>query len=78
MAHRELGYQILNRLVQDLGDLAVVEFHPRMEGNTLHAILAPSKKEPRKPEAPKKAPATNQVEAPAPPEPAAATQGSHA
>jgi translation initiation factor IF-3 len=78
MAHRELGYQILNRLVQDLGDLAVVEFHPRMEGNTLHAILAPSKKEPRKSEAPKKAPAANQVEAPAQPEPATAAQGSHA
>ena len=59
MAHRELGYAIINRLIQDVGELCVVEFMPRMEGNTLHAILAPSKKE-----APKK-PASPQPEAPA-------------
>ena len=59
MAHRELGYKIINRLIQDIGDAGVVEFMPRMEGNTLHAILAPSKKE-----APKK-PAPPQPEAPA-------------
>ncbi len=45
MAHRELGYKIINRLIQDIGDSAVVEFMPRMEGTILHAILAPSKKE---------------------------------
>ena len=55
MAHRELGYQIVNRLIQDIGDAGVVEFMPRMEGTTLHAILAPSKKveAPKKPAAPK-------------------------
>ena len=45
MAHRELGYNIINRLIQDIGDNGVVEFMPRMEGTILHAILAPSKKE---------------------------------
>jgi translation initiation factor IF-3 len=45
MAHRELGYNIINRLIMDIGDAAIVEFMPRMEGNTLHAILAPSKKD---------------------------------
>ncbi|MHB8302599.1 MAG: translation initiation factor IF-3 [Acidobacteriaceae bacterium] len=61
MAHRELGYQIVNRLIQDIGESAIVEFHPRMEGTTLHAILAPgkkaeaAKKEAAKPEAAKKA-----------------------
>ena len=45
MAHRELGYNIINRLIQDVGDAGVVEFMPRMEGTILHAILAPSKKE---------------------------------
>ncbi|MGH9591395.1 MAG: translation initiation factor IF-3 [Terracidiphilus sp.] len=45
MAHRELGYNIINRLIQDIGDAGVVEFMPRMEGTILHAILAPSKKE---------------------------------
>ena len=63
MAHRELGYAIINRLIQDIGDAGSVEFMPRMEGTTLHAILAPGKKEaPRKPAAPK-APAAE----PAPP-----------
>jgi translation initiation factor IF-3 len=44
MAHRELGYNIINRLIQDMGDAGIVEFMPRMEGTTLHAILAPGKK----------------------------------
>ena len=44
MAHRELGYKIINRLIQDIGEAGVVEFMPRMEGTTLHAIIAPSKK----------------------------------
>lgn len=49
MAHRELGYNIINRLIQDIGDSGVVEFMPRMEGTILHAILAPSKKQESKP-----------------------------
>ncbi len=49
MAHRELGYKIINRLIQDIGETGVVEFMPRMEGTILHAILAPSKKEAPKP-----------------------------
>jgi translation initiation factor IF-3 len=44
MAHRDLGYKIINRLIQDIGEAGVVEFMPRMEGTTLHAILAPTKK----------------------------------
>ena len=56
MAHRELGYAIINRLIQDIGDAGTVEFMPRMEGTTLHAILAPGTKEvPKKPAAPKPA-----------------------
>src|ERR1700742_4851528 len=55
MAHRELGYKIINRLITDIGETGVVEFMPRMEGTTLHAILAPGKKAepPKKPAAPK-------------------------
>lgn len=54
MAHRDLGYNIINRLIQDIGDSGTVEFMPRMEGTTLHAILAPGKKElAKKPPAPK-------------------------
>jgi translation initiation factor IF-3 len=56
MAHRDLGYNIINRLIQDIGEAGTVEFMPRMEGTTLHAILAPTKKlEPKKPAAPKPA-----------------------
>jgi translation initiation factor IF-3 len=53
MAHRELGYAIINRLIQDIGEAGVVEFMPRMEGTVLHAIIAPSKKQEQlKPKAP--------------------------
>lgn len=45
MAHTNLGRGVLDRLLKDVGDAAVVEFRPRMEGNTLHAILAPKKTE---------------------------------
>ncbi len=62
MAHRELGYAIINRLIQDIGDAGTVEFMPRMEGTTLHAILAPTKKEQPKP---KPAPPPQQQAAPA-------------
>ena len=44
MAHRDLGYNIINRLIVDIGETGVVEFMPRMEGTTLHAIIAPGKK----------------------------------
>ena len=54
MAHRDLGYKIINRLILDIGDAGIVEFMPRMEGTTLHAIIAPSKQG-RSRAAPKKA-----------------------
>jgi translation initiation factor IF-3 len=63
MAHRELGYAIINKLIQDIGDAGIVEFMPRMEGTILHAIIAPAKKQ----EAPKpKPPAPPQSSAPTP------------
>jgi len=66
MAHRDLGYNIINRLIQDIGEIAVVEFMPRMEGTILHAILAPSKKNEgqKKPQPP--APPQQVVRPPAP------------
>ena len=58
MTRQSLGREILERLVKDLGDKAIVEFRPRQEGNTLHAILAPGKKaeKPEKPPAPQAPP----------------------
>jgi translation initiation factor IF-3 len=56
MTRQSLGRQILERLITDLGEKAVVEFRPRQEGNTLHAILAPSKKMEQKAAPPKPKP----------------------
>jgi translation initiation factor IF-3 len=80
MAHRDLGYNIINRLIQDMGDTGIVEFMPRMEGTTLHAILAPGKKQVAVEAAKKPAPAAVPAPKPAqaapaaPPAVAAATQ----
>ena len=45
MTRTNLGRQILERLIKDVQDKSIVEFRPRQEGNTLHAILAPKKDE---------------------------------
>jgi translation initiation factor IF-3 len=46
MAHQNLGRDVLDRLVKEVGDKGIVEFRPRMEGNTMHVILAPPKQVP--------------------------------
>jgi translation initiation factor IF-3 len=43
MTRTGLGRQILERLIKDVQEQSIVEFRPRQEGNTLHAILAPKK-----------------------------------
>ncbi|MGH9570957.1 MAG: translation initiation factor IF-3 [Candidatus Angelobacter sp.] len=43
MAHQNLGREVLDRLVKEVGDKGIVEFRPRMEGNTMHVIMAPPK-----------------------------------
>lgn len=43
MAHRNLGWEMMDRLVKDLGELVVVEIRARQEGPNLTAILAPKK-----------------------------------
>jgi translation initiation factor IF-3 len=40
-AHPEIGRRILDRLVTELGEVAVTESEPQKEGNQLHTILAP-------------------------------------
>jgi translation initiation factor IF-3 len=62
MTRQGLGREILERLIKDLGDKAVVEFRPRQEGNTLHLILAPPKVQ--APQKPPKAPKPQAVPAP--------------
>ena len=39
MAHPEYGRHILERLVEDLAEIATQEFQPRREGNQMHTIL---------------------------------------
>jgi len=46
MAHQNLGRKVLERLMNEVGDKAVIEFRPRMEGNTVHVILAPPRQVP--------------------------------
>ncbi len=46
MAHQNLGRKVLERLINEVGDKAIVEFRPRMEGNTVHVILAPPRQVP--------------------------------
>ena len=40
MAHPEIGRRILERLLQDLSEVAIPETMPRMEGNQMHTILS--------------------------------------
>jgi translation initiation factor IF-3 len=71
MTRTGLGRQILERLIKDVEQNAIVEFRPRQEGNTLHAILAPKKDTGH---APKKDAASKQQAASAPPAQSRANQ----
>ena len=41
MAHPEQGLTILERLADDLKDIAVIESQPKMEGRNMHMLIAP-------------------------------------
>lgn len=45
MAHTELGQKILNRLVEDLKEVAVVETQPKLDGRNMIMVIAPTKKQ---------------------------------
>lgn len=44
MAHPEVGEEVMNRFIEMVGDVGVVEKKPVMDGRNLIATLAPSKK----------------------------------
>jgi len=44
MAHTELGRKILDRLVEDLKDLAVVDAYPKLDGRNMVMVIAPTRK----------------------------------
>ncbi len=41
MAHQNRGVELLNRVKEDFGELAKVEFEPKLEGRQMIMILAP-------------------------------------
>ena len=41
MAHRELGMDILQKLIQEVSEIAKIDTEPKFEGKMLTAILAP-------------------------------------
>ena len=45
MAHTDLGRKILDRLVADLGDTAVVESTPKQDGRNMVMVIAPIKRQ---------------------------------
>jgi len=41
MAHQQLGMQLLQRVAENIAEIAKVEAHPRMEGRQMLMVLAP-------------------------------------
>jgi len=67
MAHRDLGWNMLERLIQEIGENGQVEARPRQEGPNLSTIIAPKKAAGKG-----SAPAAPAARPPAPPRPASA------
>ncbi len=44
IVHRDRGRVILDRIVEELGEMAKVDRNPQMEGRTLMMVLIPLKK----------------------------------
>jgi translation initiation factor IF-3 len=44
ITHRELGQKVLQRVIEDSKEIAVIESAPRMEGRQMFMILAPNPK----------------------------------
>lgn len=75
MAHIELGRKILDRLIEDMSDIAVVDVQPKLEGRNMNMILSPrpeilkkvqverTRKKPEKPESDSKSDSEDEPEA---------------
>ncbi|MFC1496959.1 translation initiation factor IF-3 [Verrucomicrobiota bacterium] len=44
MAHRELGFEVVSRVIKDCEDLSMVDSAPRMMGRTIVAMIGPRSK----------------------------------
>ena len=42
ITHSELGGQVVNKFIEELGDLVVIETKPKLEGYQMIAVLAPN------------------------------------
>jgi translation initiation factor IF-3 len=64
MAHPDIGQRILERLMNELADVAMPETMPRQEGNQMHVILSQrtgrKSAKPRSQEAPEPATTTEE------------------
>jgi translation initiation factor IF-3 len=45
MAHTDLGRKILDRLVDDLKDMAQVESYPKLDGRNMVMVIAPTRRQ---------------------------------
>jgi translation initiation factor IF-3 len=52
VAHPELGTKILNAVIEQLGPIAKVDSHARLEGRNMTMVLSPEKKMPKKTDKP--------------------------
>ena len=55
MTHTELGKVLLDRLAEDMEELATVENYPSVDGRNMVMVLAPHKDKPKKDESPAEA-----------------------
>jgi translation initiation factor IF-3 len=44
MAHQEIGMKLMNRVEEDVAEIAQVEMRPKMEGRQMTMVIAPRKK----------------------------------
>lgn len=48
MAHRDLGMEILQRMIKEIGELGKIDQFPKFEGRMLTAVLSPNPAAPKK------------------------------
>jgi translation initiation factor IF-3 len=41
MAHQEFGHVIIQKIIQELADVSMLDVPPKMEGNTLSMVMSP-------------------------------------
>lgn len=42
ITHRDVGFEVVQRFIKELGDKVIIEAHPKMEGRNLVSIVAPA------------------------------------